>query len=317
VHQLADEEMIEVTAGKTRGIRLVDRGEELSEADVLLRLVAMGWTSARGTRPGPPADRAAGVTQLLLQALTTKGLPEPLDLDFDPGEDGEGEGTGGHQAESSAGARAARAPAADGRAPGGEPRWHGPASTLSSPPPNARCARAAPSCSSNWKHKNEGTPETHERASRRNQGALARLYQSGAIDAEQLAAAVEIALVHERIGSDVAVKTASLETRVDVTRIGDGGFYERLGQVRREMAYTRGDRSCRAARPVLDMIAGEQRPGSPSPRAATGCTTARRKAADRRARPVADDPRRGVQGVDEKSRCAAHAGWRRERPNSR
>jgi hypothetical protein len=96
----------------------------------------------------------------------------------------------------------------------------------------------------NWKHKNEGTPETHEHASRRNQGALARLYQSGAIDAEQLAAAVEIALVHERIGSDVAVKTASLETRVDVTRIGDGGFYERLGQVRREMAYTRGDRSC-------------------------------------------------------------------------
>lgn len=108
-----------------------------------------------------------------------------------------------------------------------------------------------------WNHKNEGTPETHERASRCNQGALARLYQSGAIDAEQLAAAVEIALVAERIAGDVAVRTASLETRVDVTRIGDGGFYERLGQVRREMAYTRWRAQLPCAAPVLDMIAGE------------------------------------------------------------
>lgn len=109
-----------------------------------------------------------------------------------------------------------------------------------------------------WKHKNDGTPETHERAARRNQGALVRLYQSGAIDAEQLAAAVEIAQVVERIGADVSVKTASLETRVDVTRMGDGSFYERLGQVRREIAYTRW--RSEVAGPiaaVLDMIAGE------------------------------------------------------------
>jgi hypothetical protein len=107
-------------------------------------------------------------------------------------------------------------------------------------------------------------------------GRAGRLYQSGAIDAEQLAAAVEIALVHERIGADVAVKTASLETRVDVTRIGDGGFYERLGQVRREMAYTRWRSQLPHPAPVLDMIGGEPI-GSPSPRAATGCTTARRR----------------------------------------
>lgn len=68
-----------------------------------------------------------------------------------------------------------------------------------------------------WGHKNDGTPETHEHASRRNQGALVRLYQTGAIDADQLASAVEIATVAERIGADVAVRTASLETRVDVT----------------------------------------------------------------------------------------------------
>src|SRR4051812_40976666 len=48
VRQLAEEEMIHVTAGKTRGIRLVDRGEELSEADILLRLAAMGWTVGHG-----------------------------------------------------------------------------------------------------------------------------------------------------------------------------------------------------------------------------------------------------------------------------
>jgi len=108
-----------------------------------------------------------------------------------------------------------------------------------------------------WKHKNEGTPETHEQASRRNQGALVRLYQTGAIDAEQLAAAVEIAQVAERIAADVTVRTASLETRVDVTRIGDGGFYEKLGQVRREAAYTRWRAQLRMPAPVLDMLVGE------------------------------------------------------------
>lgn len=108
-----------------------------------------------------------------------------------------------------------------------------------------------------WKHKNDGTAETHEQASRRNQGALVRLYQSGAIDSEQLASAVEIATVAERIGRDVAVKTASLETRVDVTRIGDGGFFERLGQVRREYAYTEWRHRLTHPAAVLDMLVGE------------------------------------------------------------
>lgn len=109
-----------------------------------------------------------------------------------------------------------------------------------------------------WKHKNDGTPETHEHASRTRQGALARLYRDGGIDGEQLAAALEIAAVHERIGADVAVKTASLETRVDMTRLGDGSFYERLAQVRREVSYTRW--RTEVAGPigaVLAMIVGE------------------------------------------------------------
>jgi hypothetical protein len=54
--------MIEVVAGKPRGIRLIDRAEELSEVDVLLRLVADGWAIADGTRRSSPRrrpDRAA------------------------------------------------------------------------------------------------------------------------------------------------------------------------------------------------------------------------------------------------------------------
>lgn len=50
VHSLAVAKMIEHEAGKPRGIRLPDRGAELSEADVLLRLSAMGWTIGQGAR---------------------------------------------------------------------------------------------------------------------------------------------------------------------------------------------------------------------------------------------------------------------------
>lgn len=108
-----------------------------------------------------------------------------------------------------------------------------------------------------WSHK-RGTPETHEHVARTREGSLARLYQTGAIDAEQLASAAQIAEVVERIGADVAVRTASLETRVDSCRHGDGGFHEQLGRVRREMAYTRW--RARAPEPVaalLEMIAGD------------------------------------------------------------
>lgn len=106
-----------------------------------------------------------------------------------------------------------------------------------------------------WKHKNEGTPETHEKASHRNQGALARLYKSGAIDSEQLASAAEIAAVAERIAADVAVKTASLETRVDRGPRGFDALHdERIGRVRREMAYTRWRAQLRTPAPVLDMV---------------------------------------------------------------
>lgn len=88
-------------------------------------------------------------------------------------------------------------------------------------------------------HKPYGTVETHVAAQRAREGALLRLYQSGAICIEQLGAAQEIAAEAERIGSDVQVRTVSLETRVDGgARHGDA-FFEALGRVRREVAYSR------------------------------------------------------------------------------
>lgn len=61
-----------------------------------------------------------------------------------------------------------------------------------------------------WSHKANGTAETHEHAavSAGREGALARLVQSGAIDAHQLAAAEKIAEAFASITAEVAVRTA-------------------------------------------------------------------------------------------------------------
>jgi len=88
VHQLAVAEMIEHVSGKPRGIRLIERGEELSEADVLVRLSRMGWTVGIGSKVvHPPANEpgpALDLTEALLRTLTEKGLHELPELDHDP-----------------------------------------------------------------------------------------------------------------------------------------------------------------------------------------------------------------------------------------
>lgn len=89
-----------------------------------------------------------------------------------------------------------------------------------------------------WGHKRNGTIETHEAHRRRRAGAMARLHASQAIDDDMLAHAQEIAAVVAMIAADVCPRTASLETRVDVSRHGDA-FRERMGAIWREMAYTR------------------------------------------------------------------------------
>jgi len=87
-------------------------------------------------------------------------------------------------------------------------------------------------------HKVNGTPETHAKAANVRQGALARLCIAGDIDADQLAAAVSIALVHARITAPVTIGTVSYETRVDQSGAGDGMFFEKLGAVRAEVTYS-------------------------------------------------------------------------------
>lgn len=103
-------------------------------------------------------------------------------------------------------------------------------------------------------HKVHGTAETHADASRRRQGALARLHAAGDIDVHQLAASQEIAAVHRRIVSDVTIGSVSLEARVDCGRAHDAAFFESLGAVRREVAYTRWRMQAPAPELALAMI---------------------------------------------------------------
>lgn len=103
-------------------------------------------------------------------------------------------------------------------------------------------------------HKSVGTIETHAHAAQVRQGAIARLYISGRLSIAQMAWAQEIRAVVERIGREVATRTASLETRVDTSRHGDA-FWEALGAVRAEVAYSRWRRELGAWAPlVLDII---------------------------------------------------------------
>lgn len=109
-----------------------------------------------------------------------------------------------------------------------------------------------------WDHKREGTPATHESVRRGRAGAIARLYQSGAIDDDQLAFAQQICAVIEVIVADVTVRAASLQSRVDAKRVFDDMFFESLARVQREVAYGtwRAWLGNRAAA-VLDIIAGD------------------------------------------------------------
>lgn len=109
-----------------------------------------------------------------------------------------------------------------------------------------------------WDHKREGTPATHEAVRRGRIGAIARLYQSGALNDDQLAFAQEISAIIELISADVTVRAASLQSRVDAKRVFDDVFFESLARVQREVAYGtwRAWLGPRAA-PVLDVIAAD------------------------------------------------------------
>lgn len=114
-----------------------------------------------------------------------------------------------------------------------------------------------------WDHKREGTPETHEHASRTWQAPLSRLLEAGHIDREQHEWACEIAAVAESIERDVAIKGASWEMRVDCSGSGRLNLAEGVMRVRREMAYSWWrERIPHPRRAVLDMLIGEPLPFS-------------------------------------------------------
>lgn len=109
-----------------------------------------------------------------------------------------------------------------------------------------------------WSHKNEGTAETHDHASRTHQGALARLHLAGQISIDELAWAVEIAMVAESIERDVAVRVISYEPRIDCSASAKNSMVEGIARVRREVAYTYWrERIPQPKRAILDMIVGE------------------------------------------------------------
>lgn len=108
-----------------------------------------------------------------------------------------------------------------------------------------------------WDHKRHGTPETHEHAARQHQGSLHMLYVRGVIDQFELADAEMIASIAEKIGAELTIRTVSVETRVDTSPRAGGAFYEALGAVRAEMAYSRWRAALPLPQPVLAMIVGD------------------------------------------------------------
>ena len=152
-------------------------------------------------------------------------------------------------------------------------------------------------------HKVHGTTETHARAARTRQGAIARLYERGHLSIDQLGAALELAAAAAAIATGLSIRTMSLETRVDTSPRAGGQFYEALGAVRREVTFGRwkaamlagpgagrGDRRYRAAHR-----------GDPGPDAR--CHGA--AAAGPRAEPVERDCRRRARGRGRRERAGS------------
>lgn len=119
---------------------------------------------------------------------------------------------------------------------------------------------------SSWDHANYlGTPGTYANAAKINQGALARLFLSGEISRDELAWAVEIAMVAEDIERDVDPGIMSYEPRIDDSKYGKikASLVEGIIRVRREVAYTYWRSSIpQPKRAILDMILGEPKPYS-------------------------------------------------------
>lgn len=107
--------------------------------------------------------------------------------------------------------------------------------------------------------RNGGTPETVAQLQyrQRRPGAIARLHASGAIDADQLAAADKIATTYRAVTADAPLRTASWETRTG----GGGGPGDAallpLGSVLGEWALQWWLASIRQPDAMLAIVAGD------------------------------------------------------------
>ncbi|WP_422057339.1 hypothetical protein [Sphingomonas sp.] len=119
-------------------------------------------------------------------------------------------------------------------------------------------AEARAALEAKWSHK-QGAPETLERIDRvpehRRQSPLSRMAKLGKIDAEDLAAAEEIASVVEMIERSVSVRSGSLEARVDCSGSARDQLVESLGRIRLEVAYRAWRNSIpNPKRLIIDMV---------------------------------------------------------------
>jgi len=109
-----------------------------------------------------------------------------------------------------------------------------------------------------WKHKNEGTPETHEKSGM-DIGALGRMFVQGYLSADQLAWAEEIALAAEMIERDVAIKIVDYVPRIDCSSSGRDVLVEGIMNVRRQIAYREWRKKLTRPKEIaLSMLIGER-----------------------------------------------------------
>jgi hypothetical protein len=137
-----------------------------------------------------------------------------------------------------------------------------------------------------WSHKAQGTPETHEHVDTvvRRAGSLARLYATGTIDADQLAAAQEIVETYEAIAAAVSVRSSFTGQRVDAGFRPELAGVEAGGRALRELTYDRWRGAIELPAMVLTMVVDD-----------IGLTIAARRwrVSDRRARAVLVDALEG------------------------
>lgn len=110
-----------------------------------------------------------------------------------------------------------------------------------------------------WGRHNAATPQTRQHAAWSQQGAIARMFESGYLSADEFKWAAEIAATAAIIERDVSIAGASWETRVDCNGSSKDKLLEGVWRVRREMAY--GWWRQRIGEPkaaVLAMLIGEQ-----------------------------------------------------------